>query len=92
MNYKKIPYWILSGIITILIIIIVGIILSLITFGKFNYLFWLILPSILFEELFETCCYTFSNSQIANLIFALGFWFVIGSLVGLIVLEIKNKY
>ena len=89
--YKKIPYWILSGIIIFLVIILAGLILSIMTLGKFNFLFWLILPSILFEDLFENCCYTFSNDQIANLIFAIGFWFIIGSLIGFILCKKKKS-
>lgn len=90
MNIQKTPTWILSGIMIFPVIIILGLILWVITWGAFNALFWLIIPSIIFEELFETCCYVFSNSQIANLIFALIFWFVIGGLTGCGVSKIKK--
>ena len=82
MNLKKLPDWLLSGILIFPVLIALGIIVFALTFGKLNALFWVIFPSILFEELFETCCYSFSNNQIANLLFAFIFWFAIGAVLG----------
>lgn len=90
MNFKKLPNWILSGIIIFPVLIVLGIIFFALTLGKFNVLFWLIIPSAIFEELFETCCYVFSNNQIANLLFALIFWFTIGATVGWISGKLKK--
>jgi len=82
MNYNKLPKWLLSGIIIFPVLLLSGIFLFALTFGKISILFWLIIPSVIFEELFETCCYVFSNNQIANLFFVLLFWFTIGGLLG----------
>ncbi len=46
------------------------------------YFAWLVLPSIIFEELFEGCCYDFSNNLVFNLLFALLFWIVIAVILG----------
>lgn len=81
MSLKNIPNWLLSGIVIFPMLIILGI-GAYITLGKFNILSRLITPSVIFEELFETCCYTFFNNQIANLLFALVFWFIIGVTIG----------
>jgi len=90
MNIKKLPNWLLSGIIIFPVIIILGFIFFALTLGKFDILFWLIIPSIIFEEIFETCCYAFSNSYIANLLFALFFWFVIGAMLDWLVDRVKK--
>jgi len=90
MNLKKLPNWLLSGIFIFPVIFILGFIFFTFTFGKFNILYWLIIPSVIFEELFETCCYTLSNNQIVNLFFALFFWFIIGGALGWITGKIKK--
>ena len=61
------------------VIILIGVVLGIITLGAFNPLFWLVLPSIVFEQLFEQCCTVMSDNMIANAAFALLFWFLIGS-------------
>jgi len=53
MNLQKLPNPLLFGIIVFPVIIIFNIILFILTLGKINILFWLIIPSIIFEELFE---------------------------------------
>ncbi|MBU1103788.1 MAG: hypothetical protein KJ600_04500 [Nanoarchaeota archaeon] len=55
----------------LLIYLIIGL------FGR-NYLGWMILPSIIFEEVFERCCYAFSNNRVGNFAFVILFWFVVG--------------
>jgi hypothetical protein len=90
MIFYKLPYWVLSGIIIFPVLMILGVIFFTITLGEFNILFWLIIPSIIFEELFETSYYAFSNSQVANLLFALIFWFIIGGTLGWITGKIKK--
>jgi hypothetical protein len=77
MDFKKLPIWLLSGIVIFPVLIILGAVLFVITLGRFSALAWLILPAIIFEESFEGCCYVASNNQWLNLLFALIFWFVI---------------
>jgi len=90
MDIKKLPNWLISGIMVFPVLIVLGIILFVLSFGKISVLIWLIIPSIFFEEIFETCCYTFSNSYIMNLLFALIFWFAIGSTLGWVTERIKK--
>jgi len=73
------------------VLIVLGIILFALTFGKFNVLFRLIVPSIIFEKLFESCRYAFSNSQTVNLFFALIFRFIIGATIGWSIGKSKNN-
>ena len=61
---------------------VLGVILLILTLGKISVLFWLIIPSIFFEEIFETCCYAFSDSYVINFLFALFFWFIVGAVLG----------
>jgi len=88
---SKLPGWFISAIIIFPVLAISGIILNAISLGKINLLFWMIIPAVFFEELFETIFFEFSNSQIANLIFAIIFWFCIGALTGWITGKLKNN-
>jgi len=73
MSFYKLPYWVLAGILIFPVLMILGVIFFTIRISEFNILFWLVMPSIIFEELFETSYYAFSNSQVTNLLFALIF-------------------
>jgi len=88
---RKLPTWLISALIIIPIVALIGVALFLISAGQINMLFWIILPSILFEQLFETSFYAFSNSQIANLAFVLLFWSFIGASGGLIISKIRDN-
>ncbi len=87
-KFTKIPGWLKYGILIFPILIISFLILSLIT--SINPLSWMIIPAIIFEEVFESCCYPFSNNYIANLAFLIVFWFAIGSLLGMAIEKIKK--
>ncbi len=91
MNLQKLPNPLLFGIIVFPVIIILNIILFILTLGKINILFWLIIPSIIFEELFEKKYYVFSDNQIANIVFVLIFWFIVGASLGWIAKQITNQ-
>jgi len=83
---KEIPFWFTTGTTIFFVLLIISIVLFVVNFfTAVNYLFWFIIPSIVFEELFETCCYGFSNDLLANFIFVLVFWFAIGAIIGLLV-------
>lgn len=88
---RKLPTWLMSALIIIPVVAMIGVALFLISAGQINILFWIILPSILFEQLFETSLYAFSNSQLANLVFVLLFWSFIGASVGWIISRIRSK-
>ncbi|MDX2443362.1 MAG: hypothetical protein QNK30_06135 [Bacteroidales bacterium] len=88
---SKLPSWLISALITVPIVALLGVVFYVLSTGQINFLFWIILPSILFEQLFETSFYAFSNSQLANLIFVLLFWSSIGALVGWITAMIRRQ-
>lgn len=88
---SKLPTWFISAVIILPVIALIGIALNIISTGQINFLFWIILPSILFEQVFETSFYAFSNSQLANLIFVLMFWSFLGALLGWITGKIRDK-
>lgn len=88
---RKLPTWLMSALIIIPVVALIGVALFLISTGQINMLFWIILPSILFEQLFETSFYAFSNSQLANLVFVLLFWSFIGASVGWIISRIRSN-
>ena len=87
---SKLPSWIISAIIIVPIVAFLGIVMYTLSAGQVNFLFWIILPSILFEQLFETSFYAFSNSYLANFLFVLLFWTSIGALVGWITNKIRD--
>lgn len=76
---KKHREWLVFGVLILPLVFILSLFIGLITE---NYLLWLTVPSVLFEQMFEKCCEGFSNNQIANFIFAIFIWFVIGAAIG----------
>jgi len=81
---KRSPDWLVSGVSILPAVAVLGLVLSAITLGGINPLFWLVLPAIMFETLVETRFPVLADSYAANLIFALGFWFAIGAATGLL--------
>ena len=92
MKIKTLPFWLLSGVMVFPILIILGLLFGFITGGKISTLFWMVIPSIIFEETFETCCRAFSDNLIFNILFIGMFWFGIGSLTGLLTEKIKKHF
>ncbi|HUV42720.1 MAG TPA: hypothetical protein VMY36_02320 [Patescibacteria group bacterium] len=90
MKLKNLPYWLVSGVMIFPVLIVLGLLFGLITGGKISILFWMVIPSIIFEEIFETCCRAFSDNFIFNVLFVGIFWFGIGSLTGLLAERIKK--
>lgn len=72
------------------VLIVLGLLFGPVSGGKVNVLFWAVIPSIIFEEIFETCCQAFSDNFIFNVLFVGIFWFGVGSLTGLLVEGIKK--
>jgi hypothetical protein len=92
MKVKSLPYWLISGVMIFPILIILGLLFCLTTGGKINALYWLVIPSIIFEETFETCCRTFSDNLVFNILFIGIFWFGIGCLTGLLAEKLKDTF
>jgi ABC-type transporter Mla maintaining outer membrane lipid asymmetry permease subunit MlaE len=92
MKVKSLPYWLVSGVIIFPVLIVLGLLFGLASGGKINALFWMIIPSIIFEETFETCCRTLSDNLIFNVLFVGIFWFGIGSLTGLLAEGVKKHF
>jgi hypothetical protein len=91
---KGCPQWLKAGLLTFPVVVSVSGILwvgSMFVSGKcFNFFTWLVLPSIIFEGLFEKCCYAFSNNPIYNLLFAILFWVIAGAAIGYLYERIKS--
>ncbi len=90
MEISNLPYWLVSGIAVFPVLIVLGLLIGLLSGGNVNILFWAVIPSIVFEETFETCCRAFSDNFIFNVLFVGIFWFGIGSLSGLLAQRIKK--
>jgi hypothetical protein len=93
-TWKKLPYFVKTGIIIFPIVIILSIVIALMNLSlglKTSFLLWMVMPSIIFEQIFETCCYAFSNNKFFNFLFILVFWFVIGALIGIVKLAIFRQ-
>jgi hypothetical protein len=90
MKVRDLPYWLISGVIIFPILIVLGLLFGLASGGRVNVFYWMIIPSIIFEETFEVCCWTFSDNLIFNILFIGIFWFGIGSLTGLLAERLKR--
>jgi hypothetical protein len=90
MKIKGLPSWLASGVSIFPILIVSGLLFGIVSGGKISALYWVVIPSIIFEEIFETCCRTFSDNMISNVLFVGIFWFGIGSLTDLLTVRIKK--
>ena len=90
MRVKSLPNWLISGVTIFPVLMVLGLLFGLVSGGKINVLFWAVIPSIIFEETFETYCRAFSDNFVFNILFVGIFWFGIGSLTGLLAEKIKN--
>ncbi|MFC1655689.1 hypothetical protein ACFL3C_02365 [Patescibacteria group bacterium] len=87
---KKLPCWIKTGFLIFPVITIIGIILRIA--GGDNVLFvGAIVPSVIYEEIFERCCALIADNEILNLLFIITFWFAIGAGIGLIIEKIQTR-
>ena len=84
MNLKKVHTWVISGLAIFPVLIVLGGIFYVMSAGKVNFFFWMIIPSIIFEETLESCFYELSNNTFLNLIFVIIFWFSIGAVTEII--------
>jgi len=90
-SLRKVPIWVLSGSVIFPILMFLGFIFYGLSSGKVNLFFWMIMPSIFLEEVFESCCYNLSNSIFLNFIFIILFWFLIGATIGYWVKKLREK-
>jgi hypothetical protein len=90
MKVKSLPNWLVFGVAIFPILIVSGLLFGFISGGKISALYWMVIPSIIFEETFETCCRAFSDNLIFNVLFIGMFWFGTGSLTGLLAERIKK--
>jgi hypothetical protein len=82
---RKIPLWTISGIAIFPVLIITGLIINIITGYTRRFFFWIIVPSIFFEQTFESCCPAIADSLILNILFVFLSWFFIGASVGFLI-------
>jgi len=81
---RVLPSWVVSGIAIFPVLMVVGLLVGVATAGRIGVLFWLVVPSIVFEEALEASLTALSDDLLANALFALAFWFAIGAGVGLL--------
>lgn len=81
---RVLPSWVVSGIAIFPVLMVVGLLVGVATAGRISVLFWLVVPSIVFEETLEASRAALSDDLHANALFALAFWFAIGAGVGLL--------
>jgi hypothetical protein len=81
---RGLPSWVVSGIVIFPVLFVVGLLAGAVTSGRVGVLFWLVVPSIVFEEALEASLTALSDDLLANALFALAFWFAIGAGVGLL--------
>lgn len=85
MAINRLPSWFVVGILIYPLLILVGLVFSFITSGDFNFMYWLYIPSMMFDQMFKECCTEIAGNQRIMLISGVLFWFIIGSILGLIV-------
>ena len=59
-----------------IILLLSGLILNFVSQGQINVLYWMIIPSIIFEELIENSYPIIADNEVINLIFIFIFWYV----------------
>ncbi len=80
----------LLGLIVFPVLVVLGAVLHFVSNGDVNALFWMVIPSVVFEELFESCCFEFSNCFIFNSLFVFLFWYFTGILISWIFCNFKT--
>ncbi|HKL12261.1 MAG TPA: hypothetical protein VJ907_01505 [Halanaerobiales bacterium] len=63
--------------IAFLIILLSGFILNLISQGNIKVLYWMVIPSIIFEELIESSFPIIADNEIITLTFIFIFWYLV---------------
>ena len=63
--------------IAFLFLLLSGFLLNLFSKGQISILYWMIIPSIIFEELIESSYPIIADSKLINLIFIFIFWYIV---------------
>lgn len=88
---RQLPLWVRTGVMIFPPLILAGLVLQVVAPASNCLLFWMIIPSIVFEEALEQHFYAASNSQALNLLFIVAFWFAVGALAGLSAGKLHRK-
>ncbi len=84
MKPRQWPSWAKTGVLIFPLLAITGPVLWLLSGGRVNPLLWAVIPAIIFEEALEGHWRAASDSVPLNLMFLAGFWFLVGSLIGIV--------
>ncbi len=91
MRLKSVPGWLAAGVGVFPLLTVIGAIAWLVSSGEINWLFWAIIPAVIWEHLLEDLSTTLADSAVLNILFLLVFWFAIGALAGLVASRLGRK-
>jgi hypothetical protein len=83
MVLKAIPGWLAGAVMVFPLLSIIGLCAWLTSSGETNWLFWAVIPSVIWEEALEGVSTTLADSLALNFLFLLAFWLAAGALAGL---------
>jgi len=63
--------------IAFLLLLLSGLFLNLFSQGQISILYWMIIPSIIFEEIIESSYPIIADSKFINLLFIFIFWYIV---------------
>jgi hypothetical protein len=63
--------------IAFLFLLLSGFLLNLFSQGQISILYWMVIPSIIFEELIESSYPIIADNKLINLIFIFIFWYIV---------------
>jgi hypothetical protein len=83
MNLKAIPGWLAGAIVVFPLLPLIGLCAWLASSGEINWLFWAVIPAVIWEEALEGASTAMADNLALNLLFLLTFWLAAGALAGL---------
>lgn len=91
MQLKSVPGWLAGALAVFPLLPVIGAIAWLVSSGDINWLFWAIIPAVIWEQTLEGLSTTLADSTVLNILFLLVFWFAIGALAGLVASRLGRK-
>ncbi len=83
MALKAIPGWLAGAVVVFPLLALIGLCAWLASSGEINWLFWAVIPAVIWEEALEGLSTALADSMVLNILFLLAFWCAAGALAGL---------